>query len=88
MDYVHKNALYTGSLRIKNIIFLSREIYPFISGAELKWLTVLQIMWDFLQSLYFGDGVNQCPLTCLCTYKWVKCINFLSLVSTEVTRKR
>ena len=41
MNSARMNALYTGSLRINiYIIFLSRGIIKFISGAELKWLTV------------------------------------------------
>ena len=40
MDYANIKALYAGSLRKKNIVFLSREIQNLISGAELKWLTV------------------------------------------------
>ena len=34
------NAVYTGSLRIKTSYFYPEKIYHFISGAELKWLTV------------------------------------------------
>ena len=32
-DYANKNALYAGSLRIKNVIFLIRENLHFTRGA-------------------------------------------------------
>ena len=40
------NALYNGSLRIKISYFYPEE--QFISGAELKWLTVLCLLSHFI----------------------------------------
>ena len=55
------NALYNGSLRIKMSYF-----YPEESGAELKWLTVVQHYTEIFDSVTWVSPNIQLYLAFIC----------------------